>query len=383
MQGFAVRMQVLSALTLASLGGTAVGQTQVVRPPQVLYQMDVNTVTAPGSKTQKSLAIALFSQRRPAGAEATQSIPTGLKLGNSLTLKPAVPGTKPSAPLELESPPARSHVKVYWGCSETVAANQPRVLPLTALQSAALAEWMRGAPALRPGTAALGGFTPAVWPPQNTDTASLGLGRNASLVGKHSISGEGIPAGMQFTLPKEHDFLPELALSATGGDAKALNLTWTPLPAARGYGLSAIAGSADEYVVWVSAAPGADDLRWPPYPSTAQWNEWLQSDTLMNPQARQCAVPAGIFAGTSAGLLEATAYGDPVDITTPSRPSDVRTPWLPDWSVRVRVRSGTSLLLDSNGVPSKVHQDKPLTPAIPGVPVLPDLSGALKGLFGR
>jgi hypothetical protein len=49
----------------------------------------------------------------------------------------------------------------------------------------------------------------------------------------------------------------------------------------------------------------------------------------------------------------------------------------------VRVRSVSAAPLDANGVVSKEPLDKPLMPAIPGVPVIPDLSGALKGLFGR
>jgi hypothetical protein len=259
------------------------------------------------------------------------------------------------------------------------------VIALQAAQSHALADWMLASPhdSAAPRDATL---TWAVWPPQSAGTAapqSIAIARNASLSGRHTLSGDGIPAGMQFTIAPTQNFLPTMALSTNGGGNRALTLGWSPIAAAQGYVLSAIAVNARDYVVWLSAAPTGSDLRWPDYASAKQLKTWQDEGKLLPPQARQCTIPAGIFANTDGGLLQATAYGEELDITYPGRPADGRAAWLQDWNVRVRVRSVSAAPLDANGVVSKEPLDKPLMPAIPGVPVIPDLSGALKGLFGR
>ena len=70
----------------------------------------------------------------------------------------------------------------------------------------------------------------AVWPnPQHSQKVP----KDASLTGTHAVSGEGIPASLQFAIGQAQDFMPKLALTAQGGGAAATLLQWPALAHAR------------------------------------------------------------------------------------------------------------------------------------------------------
>ena len=45
------------------------------------------------------------------------------------------------------------------------------------------------------------------------------------------------------------------------------------------------------------------------------------------------------------GFFSLTAYGEEADFVYPPRPADPRTPWSPQWTVKVRYRSATGGIL--------------------------------------
>ena len=64
----------------------------------------------------------------------------------------------------------------------------------------------------------------------------------------------------------------------------------------------------------------------------------------MNAQTTSCAMPKGIFepstdANPSGSMLRMIAFGPEAHIVYPPKPDDVKTPWNPEWSVRIRVKS--------------------------------------------
>ncbi|MDZ7652722.1 MAG: hypothetical protein U5L03_09335 [Burkholderiaceae bacterium] len=162
----APRLRALGMALACALGSTATGaQTkapqQVVKPPVAQLWIDVATATMPGMPEMPAMPaglggllggsgsnafgntrgmspgryadIAFVTQRKPGGADATQTVPAGSGLAPSIPLLPVKveprgpsgPGT-PREPGEYEQPKGR--ILFYWGCSEAVRAGQPRVL---------------------------------------------------------------------------------------------------------------------------------------------------------------------------------------------------------------------------------------------------------------
>lgn len=421
----------ISTLVLAVTSTAAVAQTQVVRPPVAQYWMDVATVrmadmdelpnlgalggmaagmmgmqgvgdnsfgATKGMMPGRWLDIAVATQRKPAGTQATQTIPAGLGLGASLPLLPPEPvAAKSNVPQSRdretddgmpEQPKGR--ILLYWGCGDTVRAGQPKVLDLTNAKPADYAQFMRGRATRERGATAAPGH--AIWP--NAQSKQQ-VPKGASLQGEHKVSGEGIPASLQFSIGQVQDFMPPLVLSSTGGGANATTLAWAAQPQARAYFLNAMGGNDGEMVLWSSSETPEPGWGLMDYLSTPNLDLWLADKTLLPTSQTQCAIPAGIFAKSKGAMVQGMAYGQELNLAYPPRPADRRVAWAPEWSARVRVKSVAMLPLeDSAGrrraaaqAPTsktdkgeEAPEQKSLLPVLPGIP---GVGEALKGLFGR
>ena len=83
--------------------------------------------TRAGGMTGQYLDIALHNSLKP-GIEAQEQIPSGLKLGKSLTLIPidpskSTPGSTPAGKV----PDIQVKITEYWGCGASVRPGQPKV----------------------------------------------------------------------------------------------------------------------------------------------------------------------------------------------------------------------------------------------------------------
>ena len=78
------------------------------------------------------------------------------------------------------------------------------------------------------------------------------FGRDASLVGEHSVSGEGVPAGLKFALSDERFHAGDCA-HAVGHAADTLQLSWQAVGPARRFH-HAIGGDGDT-VFWIQPRP--------------------------------------------------------------------------------------------------------------------------------
>ena len=421
----------VSTLVLAVTSTAAVAQTQVVRPPVAQYWMDVATVrmadmdelpnlgalggmaagmmgmqgvgdnsfgATKGMMPGRWLDIAVATQRKPAGTQATQTIPAGLGLGASLPLLPPEPvAAKSNVPQSRdretddgvpEQPKGR--ILLYWGCSDTVRAGQPKVLDLTNAKPADYAQFMRGRATRERGATAAPGH--AIWP--NAQSKQQ-VPKGASLQGEHKVSGEGIPASLQFSVGQVQDFMPPLVLSSTGGGANATTLAWAAQPQARAYFLNAMGGNDGEMVLWSSSETPEPGWGLMDYLSTPNLDLWLADKTLLPTSQTQCAIPAGIFAKSKGAMVQGMAYGQELNLAYPPRPADRRVAWAPEWSARVRVKSVAMLPLEDNAARRRAAAQAPTGKADKGeeapeqkslLPVLPGIPGvgeALKGLFGR
>lgn len=313
----------------AGSGNTAYGSARAmsVMPPRVID-------------------IALHNSLRP-GVEASQVIPPGLRMGESLPLVPprAQPvQTEPGeVPQEYQQHQPKGRILLYWGCGSTVRAGQPRVIDLARAKPTDYAQAFAGRAV--PDRGPRVGPAYALYPNERNQ---VNLSRDSSVVGEHQVRGEGIPASMKFTLGAAQDLMPAIDLRTTGKPQDSMGTSWQPVRNARAYYLHAMSQNGDDLVMWSSAETPDTGMGLFDYLAPATIDRWLKERVLLSPETTQCAIPQGIFAGggrDATPMLRMMAYGGETTIVHPPRPADPKAAWEPEWSVRVRVKSHTLAML--------------------------------------
>jgi hypothetical protein len=346
------------------------------------------------------LDIALHNTRKP-GMEASQLIPAGMRMGDSLPLMPPKAEVRESEsgeiPRDYKPETPKGRIVIYWGCGSQVRAGQPRVIDLA-----------RGNP-LEFGSAMAGRYAPdrgarvspayALYPNEKNRVT---LARDSSLVGEHQVMGDGLPASMKFTLGAAQDVMPAIELQASGAVTDSIASSWRPVANARAYYLHAMGKVGDDFVLWSSSETGDTGMGMFDYLPNATIDRWLKERVLLQSDTTQCALPKGIFAGADArsregAMLRMMAYGGESNFAYPPRPSDPKAVWEPEWAVRVRVKSNTMAMLGEEESRSSRGQQRPQAerrqalpetqaqepePQQPAMP-FPNPAGVLKGLFGR
>lgn len=426
------QLPLVVACSFTLWGCAALAQNQIVKPPIAQYWMDVATISMAGMDDLPDMGalggmmggmtgmpgmggvsfgatrgmmpgrwldLAVRTQRKPAGTQATQAIPEGQAMGPSLVLLPvkaepkrqSVPGREGVD--EVPQQP-KGRILFYWGCSDKVRAGQPRVLDFSKAGAADYGKFMMGRATRDNGAKAIPGH--AIWP---NEEHKQKVPAHASLQGSHTLAGDGLPEGWRFSLGQAQDFMPKLDITSQGGGAAATHTRWQALPTAQAYFLSAMSGSdqggATEMVIWSSSdvpEPGWGLLD---YASNANVDKWLKEKVLLPASQTECAIPEGIFAKAEGAMLRGIAYGQELNLAHPPRPTDKKIPWEPDWAAKIRVKSLTMVMLGEEGArasgshgrsgtvePAEApqSQEPPKTNKLPG---LPDVGNVLKGLFGR
>lgn len=290
--------------------------------------------------------IALHNTLRP-GAEASQAIPPGMRMGESLPLIP--PRAQPTQtepgelPQEYQQHQPKGRILMYWGCGATVRAGQPRVIDLARAKATDYAQAFAGRAV--PDRGPRVGPAYALYPNERNQVS---LARDSSLVGEHQVRGDGVPASMKFTLGAAQDLMPTIDLRTTGKPQDSMGTSWQPVRNARAYYLHAMSQNGDDLVMWSSAETPDTGMGLFDYLSPATIDRWLKERVLLQPETTQCAIPQGIFAGggrDATPMLRMMAYGGESHIVHPPRPADPKAAWQPEWAVRVRVKSHTMAML--------------------------------------
>lgn len=334
---------------MGGLGGMAARMMGGARG-EVLGYPDARGTMMPG----KFFDIAMLNRPAP-GQPSAQQVPAGLGLGPSLPLLPPKtvvhteqPGSSP------EMPDAEIHLKFYWGCGNEVRAGQPREMHLRA----------KGGKFEFSGDPMQGRYAPergvqpdpsyVLWPnPQARNRAPA----NASLVGAHRITGPGVPESLKFDLQSNADFMPKIALTQSGGLATGMTLGWQPVDRSKAYFLHALSmQDKTTIVIWSSAEVPDAGSGVVDFLTGGQIDRWLKEKVLLPPSTTSCAIPKGIFAGSTGEatppMLSMIAYGPETNLAWPPKPADPKQPWNPEWNVRVRTKStaGAILGMDLGGM---------------------------------
>ena len=342
--------------------------------------------------------VTLYTSRNPSLAEALQAVPAGTQLAPTLKLVSPDKGKPPppdddhrDEPIEYERPKGR--MLLYWGCGDSVRPGQPRVLDFAKLSAADAQKFFIARSATQRGAHSAVGRPH--WPSRD-DTRMVPA--NASLVGEHGFSGQGVPDGFRFSIPAAQDIMPpiELAQRDAGG---ATVLEWKALPTARAYFIAASgakpgSGSNDigEIVFWTSSEEPDTGAGLVDYQTNAAVDRWLKERVLLPATATTCTVPKGIFG--DAAMLRMIAYGTELNVVHPPRPADPKVAWEPDWAVKVRVKSVANAMLGmdmgsmmrgaekEDAAPAAEAAKKEAKPPSPVDEAL-DAARKLRGLFGR
>ncbi len=341
--------------------------------------------------------VTLYTSRNPTLAEATQAVPAATQLVSSLKLvAPKVekgtaaptPGDDSVVEHEYERPKGKMYL--YWGCGTAVRAGQPRVLDMASARPEEFQKFFVSRRATQRGAHSAPGRPQ--WP--NAVDARMVPG-NASLVGEHAFSGQGVPEGFKFAIPAAQDLMPAIELKQTESGG-ATQLEWGALPTARAYFIAAMGakgGSEAEMVFWTSSEVPENGMGLVEYQTNPTVDRWLKEKVLLEPNVTRCAVPKGIFGEDGGAMLRMIAYGSELHLAHPPRPADPKIAWEPDWAVKLRIKSVTSAMLgmDMGGM-QRGSGAQPSDAADPSAaaekkkkeePKKLDPVNLLRGIFGR
>jgi hypothetical protein len=393
----------IASLVIALPAGSTPGQA----PPTQLY-IDVATHTMPGMPAMGGLGrmamgmfgghgggtaygmtrfpalpgqyldIALHNGLNP-GVEATQQIPTGLRLGEALPLVPNQPLPKgESSPTMPNGKMADGTAKIliYWGCGTAVRPGQPKVITFSSKDGKFAASGSMQGRYVADRSASTGPEN-ALWPNQRSHR---NVPDGASLVGEHHVVGDKVPESLKFALDQGQDFLPKIALTSSGDLAAGQTWRWSPVARARGYFLAATGMQGDALVLWSSSETPDAGMGLVDYLPNATVDKWIKDKVLLAPGVTSCAMPKGIFAASgnqgAGGMLQMIAYGPESYLSWPPKPANPKTPWTPEWNVRVRSKS-TALAMLGLQLSGEEAAATPTQP--PEKPV----NKLLRGLFGH
>lgn len=287
--------------------------------------------------------VALRSRIQP-GAPATQAVPRSLRLGDRIDLLPPADtqsrndggNSTPSGAALADGGPYT--VRYYWGCGDQAQPGQPATFTMSVRNGEPVHSGQAMSPRSVPRDGIDVGPNDALWPNPSTRKA---VSTRSSLAGTHELTGDGVPAAMQFDLGAGHDFMPELALEREDTGPGTL-LRWDGVDGARAYFIHATAMDGDSVVMWSSAADGYAGPELMDFLPGPLVDQWAREGTLLAADARSCRIPDGVFAN-GAPMVQMIAYGNVHTITDPSGS---------DWSVRVRTKSTAMLMPSGVAAPS-------------------------------
>jgi hypothetical protein len=335
-----------------------------------------------GGSPGKWLDTALYTRNKPSGTEGMHAIPPVMNMGPTLPLLPVVPVASGRSGEEHEGTPEKPKGKLlfYWGCSETVRPGQPRVVDFS---KAAPEEWgrfMAGRFAPDRGAKAVPGRS--VWPNEQDKQR---VPKDASLLGAHEVTGEGVPPGLKFALGDVYNFMPKVNMNTMGDPKASVTVGWQFVANAGGYFLTAMAARGqDEMIIWSSSDQPDPGWGLMDYVAPAQVKKLIGEKVVLAPSVDHCAIPAGIFGEANGAMVRMIAYGPELNVAHPPRPANPKAPWEPDWAARVRIKSTGMTMLGMDGRGGRGSRAEGAPPQQEG-----GASGGanplnvIKGIFGR
>ncbi|MDP2398534.1 MAG: hypothetical protein Q8M53_09290 [Burkholderiales bacterium] len=391
---------------------------QKVNPPIATYWMSIDTASglpmggAGGTPSMmdlgrmmmgggmeggasRSILLELGSQRSAGGTpSATHEIPPGLNMGASLPLEtpqraPRAEPREDGMPENFEKP--RGRLLIFWGCGEQAGSGQPYVIDFAKMAQGQVPPGLFGRRInVQRGPSQSRSKTYGDWP---NPTDSTRVAADGSLRGEHVVKGNYSP-DIRFSLSEKYDFMApvNLAQRRSGG---GVNLSWNSVANAQGYFATAM-GSRDgseDVVFWSSSNSREFGELLMTWLAPAEVARLVREKVVLSPSTTECTVPSQFVKAAPSAFLRFIAYGEEANFAHPPRPQDPKTPWNPEWAVKVRLKSTASALLGEEGgmgsgsragnAPAQGGSQGSSGAATPAIDPVHEGIKALRGLFGR
>jgi hypothetical protein len=354
------------------------------------------STSAMGFGVGKFVDVSVYTNKNRTLTEANQAIPSLMNLGESLKLVAPIPD-KPvpveptdETPIQRDYERPKGKISIYWGCGDTIRPGQPRTLDMATASIEDYSKFFVSRGSTTRGARSQPG-NPA-WPNKEDDRK---VPDNASLIGQHTFTGEGIPANFKVNFDDPQDLMPPIALTQQKMPGGGVNLSWQSLGFARGYFVSVMGGAGGmaaaggrgkdeggEMVIWTSSELPDFGFALIDFQSNANVEKWIKEKVILPPSTTTCAIPQGIFGESGGGILRMIAYGSETFFAYPPRPTDVKKPWEPEWQAKVRTKSTLFSMLGGLGGQGDARRGKQ-----DGEPKeekkAPNAKDLLRGLFGR
>lgn len=256
----------------------SIGNTPNARPPAIRSMtMDLSSDV----KTTKS-------------STAWVTVPSNLKVGPSALL---VIDDSPVQSLFDDNKPGETRQTktfAYWGCGETVAAGQPKIITSKTANTAP------------DDTTPNASY--AYWPGDNAKPIS----NDASTPGIYKLT-TNYAGSTTVTLGKDQDFLDPVDIDDLGSKidlTKPIVIKWKAIPNALGYVVKVYGGTSDSVITWNSGSD-SDSIPGIEYNPVSKEDveKYLKNGVLLPPDKISCTIPAGIFKGSANVVLMITAVG--------------------------------------------------------------------------
>ncbi len=280
-----------------------------------------------GGEAIKKLEIRLTSPgEAPEDAFAWIAPPAGLKAGKRLDLQIARPEPPdeeeedvPDVPMGMPNIEDMT-IKIYWGSSPTVLPGQPRVIRIGDLPEVDMAQFreqMEAAMA-RAGQFYRPDWTEAFWP---TEKQPGELKPESSLVGEFALT-TNYTGNVSITAPEDVDFLAPFTLSSPSTEgtpdlAEPLELAWEQIEHCLGIHASAVGFEGrNTLVMWVCSETLPEgytgmDMN---YLEMAQVRQYVAEGLMLEGDATEATIPAGIFEDCAMPMLSMVGYGPGVAV---------------------------------------------------------------------
>ncbi len=139
-------------------------------------------------------------------------------------------------------------------------------------------------------------------------------------------------------------------------------------------------------IIWSSSEQPDPGWGLMDYVAPAQVKKLIDEKVVLPPSTLNCTIPAGIFGAAEGAMVRMVAYGPELNLAHPPRPANAKSPWEPEWAVRVRNKSTgmTMLGMDEQGGGRSAGRSGDKAPQQEGpLPGLGDVLKGVKGLFGN
>lgn len=271
-------------------------------------------------KATRLLNIRLWSPGlAPADAKASVAPPAGLKQGAKLDLQLYRPSGTPTGErvqeFDPDSNPEGFTIKIYWGSSATVKADQPKVITWSGLgpdQKEAMRNRAREANARTGSYFYKPDWTTGYWPTSDQQGA---IDASAVLSGKYALTTT-YTGNVEIEAPPQVNFLDPIDISSPNlanriDLKKAIEFKWKEIPNA--LGLNAVIMGMEgknTMILWLSSEVFTEGLMGDMgFLQMAEVKDFVSKTMFMEGNRTGVTVPAGIFANADFAMMQMAGYG--------------------------------------------------------------------------